>query len=345
MPGRSHVTVPHLNGTIAAYQTSGDLDATKPTLVMVNSFLTNSNLYGSQYANKNLTDRMNLIAIELLGHGETRTKSEHWTYWDTAIMNIQVLEALQKRGEIAGKVFVLGTSQGGWITTRMALLAPEMVCFSEPSSIASLIERNERTNKTNPTPPDLKILILLTLLPPSQISGIIPLGTSMDYESATTRSLGCWDAPSDLTDMIDSLTNNDPAPDSFTLPLENADFLIDIGFGKDSISPSDRAYWREQIQTSYAGDEGRRRARMAAINLRDRDGLHGRLWDVRCPVLWLHGTADAVYSVKNAEREIEKFANAPWKELRVVEGGEHFLSFSHPSEVDGALVEFVERWA
>lgn len=134
MPGRSHVTVPHLNGTIAAYQTSGDLDATKPTLVMVNSFLTNSNLYGSQYANKNLTDRMNLIAIELLGHGETRTKSEHWTYWDTAIMNIQVLEALQKRGEIAGKVFVLGTSQGGWITARMALLAPEMVCFSDQSS-------------------------------------------------------------------------------------------------------------------------------------------------------------------------------------------------------------------
>ena len=27
---------------------------------------------------------------------------------------------------------------------------------------------------------------------------------------------------------------------------------------------------------------------MAAINLRDRDGLHGRLFDVRCPVMWLH---------------------------------------------------------
>jgi pimeloyl-ACP methyl ester carboxylesterase len=128
MPGRSHVEVPHLGGTIAAYQTSGDLDSSKPTLVMVNSFLTNSNLYGSQYANKNLTDNMNLIAIELLGHGETKTKNENWTYWDTATMNLQVLEALEKRGEIAGKVFVLGTSQGGWITARMALLAPDKVC-------------------------------------------------------------------------------------------------------------------------------------------------------------------------------------------------------------------------
>jgi pimeloyl-ACP methyl ester carboxylesterase len=94
---------------------------------MVNSFLTNSNLYGSQYANENLTNNMNLIAIELLGHGETKTKNENWTYWDTAIMNLQVLEALEKRGEIKGKVFALGTSQGGWITARMALLAPDRV--------------------------------------------------------------------------------------------------------------------------------------------------------------------------------------------------------------------------
>ena len=27
---------------------------------------------------------------------------------------------------------------------------------------------------------------------------------------------------------------------------------------------------------------------MAAINLRDRDGLHGRLFDIKCPVMWLH---------------------------------------------------------
>lgn len=127
MPGRSHVEVPHLGGTIAAYQTSGSLSSSKPTLVMVNSFLTNSNLYGSQYANENLTNNMNLVAIELLGHGETKTKNENWTYWDTAIMNLQVIEALEKRGEIKGKVFVLGTSQGGWITARMALLAPERV--------------------------------------------------------------------------------------------------------------------------------------------------------------------------------------------------------------------------
>ena len=84
--------------------------------------------------------------------------------------------------------------------------------------------------------------------------------------------------------------------------------------------------------------------RMAAINLRERDGLHGRLFDVRCPVLWLHGTADAVYSVANAEEEIKMFVNSPDARLQVVEEGQHFLSFSHPKEVDEALIGFVGKY-
>jgi len=74
---------------------------------MVNSFTTSSELYREQYTNKELTNKMNLLAIELLGHGQTRTENENWTYWDTATMNVQVMDAL---GE---KAFVLGTSQQG----------------------------------------------------------------------------------------------------------------------------------------------------------------------------------------------------------------------------------------
>jgi pimeloyl-ACP methyl ester carboxylesterase len=123
MPNTKIVHVSHLGGIDAAYQMPNGYDASKPTLVLVNSFLTSSELYQPQFKNKQLTDRMNLIAIELLGHGQTRCKVEHFTYWDTAIMNLQVLDALG----IKGKVFVLGTSQGGWICVRMALLAPEKV--------------------------------------------------------------------------------------------------------------------------------------------------------------------------------------------------------------------------
>lgn len=290
------VKVPHLGGIDASYQMPHEYDSSKPTLVMVNSFTTDSELYQSQYNNKRLTDAMNLIAIELLGHGQTRTKSEQFTYWDTAIMNLQVLEALG----ISGKIFVLGTSQGGWITTRMALLAPE------------------------------------------KIAGIIPLGTSMDYESPRTHKLGCWDGAAATTPTIEAYTSKEPTPD-FELKNDFSDFLIDIGFGKDC--PKDaREFWRNQIRSNYKGDEGRRRIRMAAINLRERDGLHGRLFDVRCPVLWLHGTSDAVYSVANAEEEIKLFVNSPDAQLQIVKDGQHFLSFSHPEEVDTALIKFVGKY-
>lgn len=44
-------------------------DPSKPTLVLVNSFTTSSDLYIGQYGNSKLTSAMNLLAIELLGHG------------------------------------------------------------------------------------------------------------------------------------------------------------------------------------------------------------------------------------------------------------------------------------
>jgi pimeloyl-ACP methyl ester carboxylesterase len=123
MPNTKTVTVPHLGGITAAYQTAGPIDASKPTLILVNSFTTSSELYRDMYANNALTNAMNLVAIELLGHGQTRAHTApHWTYWDTAAMNLQVMEALG-----VDKAFVLGTSQGGWVTVRMALLAPEKV--------------------------------------------------------------------------------------------------------------------------------------------------------------------------------------------------------------------------
>lgn len=296
MPNTKTVHVPHLGGIDAAYQMPHPYDASKPTLVLVNSFTTSSELYRKQYENKQLTDKMNLIAIELLGHGQTRTKSENFTYWDTAIMNLQVMEALG-----IPKAFVLGTSQGGWITVRMALLAPE------------------------------------------KIQGIIPLGTSMDYESERTRKLGCWDGVAACTGPIDKWTSKTSTPD-FQPDLDYCDFLIDIGFGKNCPQET-RDFWRKTIQANYQGDDGRRRARMAAINLRERDGLHGRLFDVMCPVMWLHGTDDVVYTVANAEQEIKLFTNAKSAELITVDGGAHFLSASHPKEVDDALISFVGKYA
>ena len=58
----------------------------------------------------------------------------------------------------------------------------------------------------------------------------------------------------------------------------------------------------------------------------------------------MHGTEDPVYSVANAEDEMKLFVNSPGAELRVVEGGQHFLRASNPDDVNPATAEFINCW-
>ena len=289
------VTVPHLGGSDIGHRFGRPYDASRPTLVMVNSFTTSVELYRPQFAHAGLAETANLLALEPYGHGQTRSPYEHFTYWDTAHANLQVLDALG-----ISEAFVLGTSQGGWIAARMAVLAP------------------------------------------GTVKGIVPLGTSMDHESQRSRDLGCWDGVAFCTPAIDALAA--AVGDDWVIPTELVDAVLHEGLG-EHVPPDERSFWHETYQRTYVGDAGRRRLRMCTINLRDRDGLHGRLDSVRCPVLWLHGTDDRVYSVANAEDEIRRFVSSPHAELRVVEGGQHFLSASDPDDVNTATVEFIERWS
>lgn len=245
MPNTRTVEVPHLGGITAAYQSAGPIDKSKPTVVLVNSMTTSSELYREQFKNKALTDMMNLVAIELLGHGQTRAKTDNWTYWDTAQMNLQVMEKLGIE-----RAFALGTSQGGWVCVRMALLAPE------------------------------------------RIQGLIPMGTSLDSESERARELGCWNAPELIQPIISAWTTNDATPD-FEPPDQYCDLLLDSGFGPD-VKEEVKKFWIKEIKANYHGDDGRKRIRMAAINLKDRDSLLDRVWDIRCPVRWLHVSGPAI---------------------------------------------------
>jgi pimeloyl-ACP methyl ester carboxylesterase len=288
------ITVPHLGGSTVGYRFGKPYDAALPTLVMVNSFSTSADLYRPQFADEKLGATANLLAIEPYGHGRTRAGYQQFTYWDSAIANLQVLEALG-----IAQAFVLGTSQGGWVAARMAMLAPDVV------------------------------------------QGIVPLGTSMDYESQRSRDLGCWDGVAFCTPAIDALA--EPVGDDWVIPTDLVDAVLAEGFG-DDVPDDERAFWHARHQENYAGDDGRRQLRIISINLRDRDGLHARLDSVRCPVLWMQGTADRVYSVANAEEEIRLFTNSANAELRVVEGGQHFLSASNPAEVNPATAEFIDRW-
>jgi hypothetical protein len=108
----------------------------------------------------------------------------------------------------------------------------------------------------------------------------------MDYESERSQKLGCWNAYPIGSALINEWTTSDAVPD-FLMAEPYANLLIDFGLGKEC-DKAVRDFWVQTVQESYKGDDGRKRARMASINLRDRDSLHGRLFDVRCPVLWMH---------------------------------------------------------
>ncbi|KAG7415988.1 hypothetical protein Forpe1208_v006712 [Fusarium oxysporum f. sp. rapae] len=297
MAAKSTIKVPHLGGIDAGYRVSGSgIDSSKPTLVLVNSMCTTSSLFEAQFSAQELTDKVNLLAIEPLGHGATSSKSEHFTYWDSAIMNLQVMEALG-----VNKAFALGTSAGGWIVVRMALLAPE------------------------------------------KILGVLPLGTSMDYESAESREKGCWDPKTQLGPFYESWHSTKPTPD-FVVDDVWRGLVSSVGFGSNP-SPETLAFWDETLKQVYRGDEGRKKLRIAVVNLFERDGLLLRLRDVKCPVYWLQGTADPVFGTAVPTEHIKLFTSSPEATLEFVEGGGHYLSATNPKEINEAILKMVNKYA
>jgi len=163
----------------------------------------------------------------------------------------------------------------------------------------------------------------------------------MDHDNDRMVKDGCFDARSTVPPMIETFSK--PVGGTFELPDEFCNLVVENGFGKDC-SKETREQWVEILKKNYRGDPGRKRLREAAINLLERDGLHSRLPDIKCPVLWLQGDADVVYSVDNANHEIKLFSNSPDARVVVVKGGHHYLSWTHAEEVNAALLEFVGKY-
>ncbi|KAJ4398714.1 hypothetical protein N0V91_009991 [Didymella pomorum] len=291
------ITITHLGNIQVGYRlTNNAVDPSKPTLVCINSMCMTTALFDAQFNDKSLTDAMNILAIEPLGHGATSfpTKASHFTYWDSAIVALEVMTALKVE-----KAFVLGTSQGGWMVVRMALLAPERVL------------------------------------------GLLPLGTSMDAETPETREKGCWDPVPLLHPFAQNWTSAVSTPD-FEIDDQWCGMVASFGFGSHATDNS-TAFWTKVLKETYAGDEGRKKARMAVLCLMSRDSLTLRLGDVTCPVYWLQGSEDAPYGCQVQLEQIELFTASKKKKLTIVEGGAHYLNATNPKEVNEAVLEMVTK--
>jgi hypothetical protein len=59
---------------------------------MIDSFSTSVELYRPQFDDEELRETANLPAVEPYGHGRTRAGYEDFTYWDSAVAALQVLD-------------------------------------------------------------------------------------------------------------------------------------------------------------------------------------------------------------------------------------------------------------
>ncbi|MFQ6395625.1 alpha/beta fold hydrolase [Nocardia sp. KC 131] len=90
-----------------------------PPVLLLHSYLMDADMFVPQV--RTLSGTFRLIAMDERGHGSTPADGP-FTYWDVARDALGLLDELG-----VDRAAVVGTSQGGFIALRMALLAPERV--------------------------------------------------------------------------------------------------------------------------------------------------------------------------------------------------------------------------
>ncbi|WP_068029986.1 alpha/beta fold hydrolase [Nocardia mexicana] len=90
-----------------------------PPVLLLHSYLMDADMFAPQV--RSLGAMFRLIAMDERGHGGTPA-DRPFTYWDVARDALGLLDELA-----VPRCAVVGTSQGGFIALRMALLAPERV--------------------------------------------------------------------------------------------------------------------------------------------------------------------------------------------------------------------------
>jgi pimeloyl-ACP methyl ester carboxylesterase len=250
--------------TLPAYTDHG---GDGPVVVLLHSFLMDGRMFAPQLA---AFDGFRCVTVDERGHGGTPATGP-FDYWDVARDVLAVLDELG-----VPRAVVVGTSQGGFVALRMALLAP------------------------------------------ARVTALAVLGTSAAAEEPAVAA--------GYRAVLDAWVSGGA-------PAEVLDGVAQICFGGFPVDE-----WKERW-TSVAHDQ----LKLTMGALVDRDSVLSRVGEIACPALVLHGTADLAYPVERASELVDALPGA--EPLVVVEGGAHFLSFTHPDEVNPALTKFLAAHA
>ena len=253
-----------VNGITLTYSDSG---GDGPAVVLSHGYLMDSSMFDPQVAA--LAPEYRVITWDERGHGGTRA-TEPFSYWDSASDVLGLLDHLGIEQAVLG-----GMSQGGFLSMRAAMLAPQRV----------------------------RALILIDTQAGLEDPAAVPAYEEMER---IWREQG----PEPVRDIVASIILGPP------------DGTVDYAPWFDKWDAVDRETMGHAFRC-----------------LIDRDDITGRIGEITCPVLILHGTADAAIPMAKAEVLQAGFPGPAT--LVQVEGGSHAANLSNPDQVNVAMLEFL----
>jgi 3-oxoadipate enol-lactonase len=251
-----------VNGTEIVYTDSAGA-ADGPVVVLSHGFLMDHTMFDPQLPA--LAPEFRVITWDQRGFGGTRSP-EPFTYWDSARDVLGLLDHLGVHQAVLG-----GMSQGGFLSLRAALLAPE------------------------------------------RVGGLILIDTQADLEDPA--------AAASYEQLDEIWLEQGPAP------VQELVASIILGPGQ----------WDDWFAKWAAWD--RAQLRLAFRCLMDRDDISGRLGEIGCPALVVHGTADAAIPLARAEALRDGLAGPAT--LLPVDGAGHASSLTHAAQVNPVLLRFL----
>ena len=256
-----------VNGVEITYTDTGGQG---PAVVFSHGFLMDHTMFDPQVSA--LMPQYRVITWDQRGHGGTRAAGA-FTYWDSAADVLALLDHLGIEGAV-----LAGMSQGGFLSLRAALTAPDLV----------------------------RALVLIDSQSGQEDPAVAPA-----YEQ-----------------MHQAWLDNGPGP------VQEVVASIILGPGQ-----WDEWYakWNEQYAQWAPDDLGQLDWPFRC--LMDRDDLTGRLAEIACPALIVHGTADAAIPLARAQAVADNLGGPVT--FVTVENGAHASNVTHPDEVNEAIHGFL----
>jgi 3-oxoadipate enol-lactonase len=253
-----------VNGIDITYADSG---GDGPAVLLSHGYLMDHTMFDHQV--DALAPEFRVITWDERGFGATPAPGP-FSYWDSAADALGLLDHLG-----VGQAVLGGMSQGGFLSLRAALLAPQRV----------------------------RALVLLDTQ-----AGVEDPAALESYRQM--EAIWLEQGPAPVQELVASVI---------------------LGPGQ----------WDDWYATWAGLDaDGLTRAMQC---LSDRDDITGRLGEISCPALVVHGTSDAAIPMSRA-RELRDGLGGP-AQLVEIDGGTHAANLTHFAEVNAAILPFLRGLA